>query len=311
MHYFRTLAQIEHFTKAAEQLHITQPSLSKSIANLERELGSSLFDRMGKQIRLNAVGQAFLSRVNQILGDLDESREMVADMSKGLQGALRIGTSFPITAPSPIREYLYLFFGDYPQISQHIYVLSVERIEAMLLDRELDFGFTLAPPHSMGIDWYRLYSEELGVVVGPGHPLSSMPSARLEDLSGERFLCNSSAPDPRDTARFLCGLAGFKPNIIYEGGDAEFIGEAVSAGYGISFVSKARYHMFHNDQNRAEWERTLHFLPLENNFCYRPVFICYLTGHYRTRIGRTFYDGLLPYCSASPGFGGIPPYPNK
>ncbi len=64
--YFRAVARTEHFTRAAEELHITQPSLSKAIANLEGELGVPLFDREGKRVRLNPYGAAFLERVEQI-----------------------------------------------------------------------------------------------------------------------------------------------------------------------------------------------------------------------------------------------------
>ena len=96
--YFRTTAQEEHFTRAAELLHITQPSLSKAIANLEEELGAPLFDREGKRVRLNACGQAFLEKVEQILSLTEEACFMIRDMRQGERGQGRIGP-FPSRRP--------------------------------------------------------------------------------------------------------------------------------------------------------------------------------------------------------------------
>lgn len=115
--YFRAVARTEHFTRAAEELHITQPSLSKAIANLEGELGVPLFDREGKRVRLNPYGAAFLERVEQILSLTDEAVFFIRDMKEGERGHVRIGSSFPITPPSPVYYYQYSFFQAHPQVA--------------------------------------------------------------------------------------------------------------------------------------------------------------------------------------------------
>ncbi|GAK40550.1 LysR family transcriptional regulator [Paenibacillus urinalis] len=110
LHYFRTVAQLEHMTKAAEQLRIAQPALSKTIARLEEDLGVPLFRRNGRQIRLNEYGRSFLQRVELVLSTLEEGRRELEDMAGLNQGRIEIA----IQDPDRIGEPLKLFSKKYP-----------------------------------------------------------------------------------------------------------------------------------------------------------------------------------------------------
>lgn len=296
--YFRAVARTEHFTRAAEELHITQPSLSKAIANLEGELGVPLFDREGKRVRLNPYGAAFLERVEQILSLTDEAAFFIRDMKEGERGHVRIGSSFPITPPSPVYYYQYSFFQAHPQVALSLSVRAGGQIESLLEQRELDFGISLCPASRAGITSRPLYTDKLGIIVGPGHPLASARSAPLESLAGEAFLCNSSAPDPNDSARYLCAQAGYEPKILYEGESAELIGESVAMGRGVSFVSQARFQFFQHRPDRPDWERELHYVALENSFCTRTVYLLTRTAGYRSQASQWFLEGLLEHLSS-------------
>ena len=293
--YFRAVARAEHFTRAAAELHITQPSLSKAIANLERELGVPLFDREGKRVRLNPYGTAFLERVEPILSLAEEAVFFIRDMKEGEQGHVRLGSSFPITPPSPIYYYQYSFFQEHPRVALSLSAREGGQIESLLEERELDFGVSLRPAARTGIASQPLYTDKLGVIVGPGHPLAQAKTVRLEDLSDESFLCNSSAPDPNDSARYLCALAGFTPRILYEGESADLIGESVAMGRGISFVSQDRYHFFRNRANIPDWERELCYIPLENDFCTRTVYLLTRSAGYRSQAAQWFFLGMMDY----------------
>ncbi len=293
--YFRAVARTEHFTRAAEELHITQPSLSKAIANLERELGVPLFDREGKRVRLNPYGAAFLERVEAILSLAEEAVFFIQDMKEGEQGHVRLGSSFPITAPSPIYYYQYSFFQEHPRVALSLSVREGGQIESLLAERELDFGVSLSPAVGTGIASQPMYTDKLGIIVGPGHPLAHQRSVRLEELADQPFLCNSSAPDPNDSARYLCALAGFVPKILYEGESADLIGESVAMGRGISFVSQDRYHFFRNRANIPDWERELHYIPLENDFCTRTVYLLTRASGYCSQASQWFFQGLMDY----------------
>lgn len=294
--YFRVTAQLEHFTKAANQLHITQPSLSKAISNLETELGAALFDREGKRVRLNSYGQAFLERVEQILELTDEAAFMIRDMKAGIRGEVRIGSSFPITSPSDVYYYQYQFFQTHPEVALFLHVHSAERIASLLEERELDFGISQNPLHYPGMLSEALYTDKLGLIVGPDHWLAGADRVDLREAANERFLCNSAAPDPNDSARYLCGLAGFSPTVIYEGESAELIGESVSVGRGISFVSQARYHSFMRRPDLPDWERDLHYVELTNDFCTRTIYLHRRASGYLSQAAWGFYKGLMEYC---------------
>ena len=295
LEYFRVTAQLEHFTRAASQLHITQPSLSKAIANLEDELGVFLFDREGKRVRLNAYGQAFLKQVEQILNLADEAVFMIRDMKQGTKGQVRIGSSFPITPPSDVYYYQYQFFQTYPQIALFLPVHSADQIVSLLDGRELDFGISQNPLNCPGMISDPLYTDRLGLIVGPDHRLAGAGMVDLRETKAELFLCNSAAPDSNDSAHYLCGLAGFVPNVIYEGESAELIGESVSMGRGISFVSQARYKAFMRRPDLPDWERELHYVALTNDFCTRTIYLHYRSGGYLSQAARAFHDGLMEY----------------
>ena len=297
LHYFRVTARLEHFTRAAEQLHITQPSLSKAIANLESELGAPLFDREGKRVRLNAYGQAFLTQVEPLLDQAEEAIFMVRDMRQGERGQVRIGSSFPLTPPSPVYYYQYEFFLSHPSVSLFLHVHAAS-IEPLLEARQLDFGISLAPSVRAGIMSQPLYTDTLGIIVGPNHPLAHVSQVRLESLSKERFLCNSAAPDPNDSAHHLCAKAGFSPHIIYEGESADLIGESVSMGRGISFVSQARYEAFRHRASMPDWERDLHYVALCNDFCTRTVYLHRRTSGYLAQAAQNFYLGLTSFLNS-------------
>lgn len=296
--YFRTTAREEHFTRAAEKLHITQPSLSKAIANLEEELGTPLFDREGKRVRLNAYGHALLEKAEQILTLTDEAKFMIRDMLLGEQGHVRIGSSFPITAPSPLYYYQYAFFSAHPQVALSLYTHSSERIESLLEERKLDFGVSLVPSTHPDIKSTPLYTDKLGIIVGPDHRFAGRTEIFLRELASEAFLCNASGPDPNDSARYLCGQAGFVPRIIYEGESSELIGESVYAGRGISFVSQMRHQLYSRRANAPDWEKELRFIILADSFSTRTVYLYMRSGGYLSRAVELFHQEMMDYLSS-------------
>lgn len=297
--YFCTLAKLEHFTRASEALHITQPALSKAISNLETELGLLLFDRTGKQVHLNSAGQVFLSKITPILDQLDDVTAFMSDLSSGTHGHLRIGSTFQLETSSTLQQYFQAFFRQYPDIAQHRFIYNRQQIEQLLLERRLDFGFTLELPSDSGIDWEQLYTERLGIVVGKDHPLANRSSISLKEVENERFLSNLSATDNRDAARYICKLAGYEANIVYEGDDTPFISQAVAEGYGVTFLPEEKFFYYKKTTGEAVWQKNLRFLHVEDIFAYRPIFILYLNGRYQSAVGQNFVEGLKAYINTT------------
>lgn len=106
LRYFQKVARMENMTKAAEALHIAQPSLSKTISRLEEQLGVQLFERNGKRIRLNKLGAHFLGRVENALRELEDGVREVRDLREQEEGSVSIGSATAKMLPSLIKAYL-------------------------------------------------------------------------------------------------------------------------------------------------------------------------------------------------------------
>lgn len=141
LHYFRTVARTEHMTKAAQELCIAQPALSKTISRLEEDLGVPLFDRHRGRIRLNAFGKAFLDKVEKALTLLEEGRKEVSELAGLEQGSIHLATSTLDRLTDALGEFLAL----YPEVSFRITQASMEEMTQLVEAGEVDMCFTALP----------------------------------------------------------------------------------------------------------------------------------------------------------------------
>lgn len=105
LHYFLTVARLEHVTEAAQVLHVTQSSLSKTIQRLEEDLGAPLFDRVGRRLRLNEHGRRFLRRAERALLELEEGKREIRDLTSPEYGTLKLAVTNASTLPAILREF--------------------------------------------------------------------------------------------------------------------------------------------------------------------------------------------------------------
>ena len=290
MRYFCALAKIQHFTHTAEELHITQPALSKAISTLETELGITLFDRVGKQVSLNAAGTAFFKLVDPILADFDDVQKQMVEIRFGIQGNLRIGTTFPIGTSTVLQHYLRSFLHQYPAVYLQISTYQQREIERLLLERKLDFGLVLTMPNLSGVDWTRLYTEHLGIVVAKNHPLASRTQIQLKDVAQEKFICHSTVSDSHDATKFICKLAGFDIDIIYSGDDIHLIGQMAAEGRGVTMMSETAFLEQCMD---PVWKKELCFLQVADDCSQRPIYILYRSSRYQSALSHEFMNGLV------------------
>ncbi len=294
LRYFQTVSRLEHFTRAAEELHISQPSLSKSIANLEDELGVQLFDRDNRNVHLNGYGKALLRHVDKVMFELDEAMTELKDMRAGTGGSIRIASSFFLDAPTGFSDYSREFFFANPGVSLHVYYMDAGSMLPLLRERRIDFAMLTGAIRDMDVDvaCEELYSYRMGIVVSGDDPLARRQSVRLAELRDYSFVCNNSSPDQHDTIYDICGRAGFRPKIRMECDDADLIGEAVSRGLGITFVTKRRFRENNVDDPGRPWRSNTAFVAVEDEFCVRTVRVAYLRDAYRTACEQSFLAGL-------------------
>lgn len=293
LRYFQTVSRLEHFTRAAEELHISQPSLSKSIANLESELGVHLFDRDNRNVHLNGYGKTLLRHVDRILSELDEAEMELKDMKAGTGGSIRLASTFFLDSPTGFSAYTREFFFANPNVSLHVYYIDTGSMESLLRDRRIDFALLTEPIQNPDIVNEELYSYRLGIVVGDEDPLAKRENVWLEELKGYPFFCNNSSPDQHDTIYDICGKAGFRPNVRMECDDSDLIGESVSRGLGISFVTERRYREnAESRQVKHPWQEKLVFVPVNDEFCKRTIRIAYRRDAFHTTCERNFLRGV-------------------
>ncbi|MDA3630494.1 transcriptional regulator CynR [Saccharopolyspora sp. WRP15-2] len=184
LRYLLAVAEQANFTRAAEELHISQPTLSQQIKQLEKALGVQLLDRTGRSVRLTDAGATYVDHARQALRDLEAGQRAVLDVQDLTRGHLRLAVTPTFTAYL-VGPLTGAFWAAYPGISLDVREMTQDRIESALLADELDLGVAFSGEHLPGIDSAPLLTESLSLVVGRRHPLASreapLPVAEVAD----------------------------------------------------------------------------------------------------------------------------------
>jgi LysR family hydrogen peroxide-inducible transcriptional activator len=235
LRYFCAVAETGSFSRAAEQSHVSQPSLSQQILKLEAELGARLFDRLGRSIRLTDVGKTFLPRARAVLRELEAARGDVVEQKDSLGGSLCVGV-IPTVAPYFLPPLLTSFSRKFPQV--HLTV--VEEITPVLLERlragVIDVAILALPIRGHDFESFSLLAEPLFAALPKKHKLASRRDLSLKDLRSEPFLLLRDGHCFRDTAVAACDRARLHPQIIFESGQFSSLLSMVGAGMGVSIV---------------------------------------------------------------------------
>ena len=216
-------------------------------------------------------------------------------MAQNAAGDIHLASCAIFNAPSRLHNYNTDFFLNHPQIGLHMYVTNSAQIEDMLRHRKIDFGFAITPSEHPDITATALFSYRLGLVVSKDHPLAGQGSVWLSELRDDKFLCNNTSPDNRDSVYELCRRAGFEPRVIFEGESAGLIGEAISRNVGVAFISNDRHQWLQTRQEKTPWDDKNMFLNVLDDFCVRTVYLYQLKDRYLTTAARLYRDGLLEF----------------
>ena len=235
LRYFCAVAETGSFSRAAEQSHVAQPSLSQQILKLEDELGARLFDRLGRSVRLTDVGKTFLPRARAVLRDLEAAKGEVVESKDSIGGTISVGV-IPTVAPYFLPPHLTLFTREFPQARLTV----VEEITPVLLERlragTVDVAILALPIRGHEFDTFPLLTERLYAALPKKHALANRRSIALKDLRKEPFLLLRDGHCFRDTAVAACDRARLNPQIIFESGQFSSILGMVGTGMGVSIV---------------------------------------------------------------------------
>ena len=234
---FVVAAEELHVGRAAARLHLTQPSLSRQIAALERDVGVPLFTRIRRRFGLTPAGEIFLSAAREITRRADEAARDAQRAHRGELGTLRLGFVQSATFEA-LPRLLAAFRVAHPDVTLEVEAMTTIRQVAALRAGRLDIGL-LRPPISEPELTTRVISRDSLVVALPGgHPLARRKRVALASLADESFVLYTRAfgPSVQDAIIGHCLAAGFSPRIIQEAADVQTIVSLVAAGLGVSLL---------------------------------------------------------------------------
>ncbi|MFJ2443222.1 MULTISPECIES: LysR family transcriptional regulator [unclassified Streptomyces] len=232
---FVAVGRREHLTRAAEELGISQPTLSRAMNRLEAQLGVPLFRHTGRRIRLTAHGRHLLARAEQALEVLELAGQEVAaeaDPEYGQVSLAHLKSLGTRTVPALLRA----FHSAHPHIRFRLTEAPSDRMIELLRAGEVDLCLIAPLPEDPEIDAVPLLQEEIRLVVAPGHRWATRKSVRLPDAAAEPFVALRQGYGSRQIADALCRAAGFTPRI---GIEADALGTArglVAAGLGVALL---------------------------------------------------------------------------
>ena len=235
LRYVVAVARAENFSRAAEQCHVSQPSLSQQILKLEEELGERLFDRMRRNVKLTPAGELFLPRAIRILEEVDAARREATDAKTSLRGVLTIGV-LPTIAPYLLPKMLVGFVRAHPEVEVVVHEDTTERLLKLAHAYEIDFALASEPIHDDRIELRELFIEELLVALPPKHPLASKRSLRAEDLDQEALIVMKEGHCLGDQVLRFCDRRDVHAAISFRSAQLETIQSLVRAGLGISLI---------------------------------------------------------------------------
>ena len=235
--YFESVSRHLHFTRAADELNVAQPSVSQQIRKLETELGTPLFHRMKRRVALTEAGRRFLPHARAVLQRLEEARVEVQELSGLRQGSLAVGAP-PSVGTHLLPRALAAFSRRHPGIELAFREGGSRTLVQLLEEGELDLAMVIQPIRHPVLETLPLLEEELLLAVPLGHPLaSSRRRVPLLQLRDEPFvLLREGAYDLRDQTLAACRRVGFEPRVALDGGEMDSVLRFVAAGIGVAIL---------------------------------------------------------------------------
>jgi DNA-binding transcriptional LysR family regulator len=234
---FYTVARLGSFSRAAEELRISQPSVSIQVADLERSLGVELFEQLGRRIYLTEAGRVLEDYARRILGLAEEARVALDEIKGMRRGRLALGaTTTPGTYILP--RALGVYQERYPQVVVTLEIATARRVQEKLTRNELDLGVVGAEGLSPELVAEPLADDELVLVTRPSHPLATAGIAHARGLRDHRLILRERGSGTREAVEAAFREVGLQVPVHMELESIEAIKEAVAAGVGATILSR-------------------------------------------------------------------------
>lgn len=235
LEYFEAVSRLKSFTRAAEELHVAQPSITASILKLEEELGVSLLQRTHRSVSLTCEGELFLERTKRILNDLQNLTNEMSDLGDKAKRILRL--AIPTSLGSWMFPVIFSqYAAQYPNVGLQIYERGVQNIIDGISAELFELGFIVLSEQLPSFNTLPFSSGKLLVLLPAEHPLSRLETIPFQKLQQEKFILCVGGSYIRGKIMAECEKNHFKPNILFTPLQVATVFNMVVSGAGISFV---------------------------------------------------------------------------
>jgi LysR family hydrogen peroxide-inducible transcriptional activator len=284
LQYAIQIAVERNFSRAAEKLHIAQPSLSQQLSKLEKEIGVLLFQRSTNSVELTHAGSLFVEKSQNILDLVEQLKKEMEDISQMKKGRLVVG-SMPITGSTILPIVVPVFQAAYPEIEISLVEETSSQLETLTSNGQTDISLLSLPLSEDSLYYETLLEEEIVLAVPPQHPLAGRQEPiNIKKLQHESFIGLKKGQGFSKLTLDLCHQEGFTPKIVFESSNMETVQSLVAAGMGIAFVPFLI--------SKRSWSTPA---PIHLQLKGRPVrtlVIAYRKGRYISKAAEAFIDTM-------------------
>ncbi|MBE0596338.1 MAG: LysR family transcriptional regulator [Desulfuromonadales bacterium] len=284
---FCRVVELKSFSRAAEEVRLSQPTVSEQIRLLENASGEKLLDRLGREVLPTPAGEILYRYARQILQLREEAKQALAEFRGTLAGRLVLGAS---TIPGAyfLPPLIEKFHGRYPQSRVILRICGSAQIAREVLAGTLELGLVGALPQESGLEAQELFADRLRLALWPGHPWVGRRDLPLTELAGQPFILRENGSGTRQAMEEALLAGGFDPGrltVVAEMGSNEAVREGIKGRLGISFLSSLALQ---EDLSRG----TLATVPLLDTSIHRPFYLVRRRHRQPTPLGSAFLDQL-------------------
>lgn len=277
LEYFVAVCEELHFTKAAEKIDISQPNLSLQIKALEEEIGTPLFDRIGKRIALTEAGLILLKHTRSIFQNLQNALHEIDELHHQRGGSLSVG-ALPSELDFRLTPMFISFCQKYPNV--RLKIVSEVDLAELVLSTEIDIGISVKPLFDPRLVIRPLTREEYGVVVSKDHELSSKESISLTELKGLPIVTYPKGFWGREVVENCCLQHGFNLNVVVETTSNPSLFYFVRENIGVAVQAHSLLESIDN--------LNLRFIPIHDHPPVREMSIIYRADKYLSHAAQAF-----------------------
>ena len=282
--YLCAIADTGSFTRAAEHCRVAQPSLSQQISKLEDELGTRLFDRLGRSVQLTDAGRAFLPHARAVLHQAELARSEVDVRRQDTRGTVTVGV-IPTIAPYFMPKRIAAFARRFPDATLRIVEETTPVLVESLRSLAIDLAVLSLPLRHRDFEITPLLTERLCAALPPRHPRAGSASLSLRELRDDRFVLLRDSHCFRGIALDACMRARLDPRIAFESGQFSSLLGMVAAGVGVTLVPEMA----------VDRSAGCRYVPVSDALASRTIAIARLRGRSLNRVQQAFVKQLIPH----------------